>query len=123
VGPDEIKAVVEAGQGVDKPGEPATAATRTAKAGSPPAEGTGAPPSETTLTGMMALAEPQRSNALAQAVDSGLVVNLRSRSEAEVRQSYGQHVLVVTRQPKPYTAAHAIHMLWYRAAEIEEVAG
>jgi hypothetical protein len=72
---------------------------------------------------MMALAEPQRSNALAQAVEAGLVVSLRSRSEAEVRQSYGQHVLVVTRQPKPFTAAHAIHLLWYRATEIEEVAG
>lgn len=119
---DEIKTVVEAGQGDVKPENAPKAPTRSAKAGAPAEDAAAAATSEKMLTAMMALPEPARSDALAQAVEGGLVVNLRSRSEAEIRQSYGQHVLVVTRQPKPFTAAHAIHLLWYRAADIEELA-
>jgi len=74
-----------------------------------------------TLTEMMALPEPERTELMEKAVASGKVVNLRSRTGEEIRQSYGEHVLVVTGKPKPFVAAHAIQLLWYLPDEVEEV--
>ncbi len=94
-----------------------------------------------TLAARMALPEPQRSEALEQAVQSGeqFYLQLRkgvprqesetdqqytSRSRAGVlRQRYGEHTIEVTREPKGFSAQHAIHLLFYNPETIEEVAG
>jgi len=78
-----------------------------------------------TLRAMMALPEPQRSTMLANAVQSGAVFYLRARGSRPVTRRYGPHQLEVpTRKGgKPFVAAHAIHLMWYCADQIEEVAG
>ncbi|MFB3883559.1 MAG: hypothetical protein ACE149_20015 [Armatimonadota bacterium] len=75
------------------------------------------------LTAMMALEEPARTEALEKAVTAGLTVYLRSTTGGEVRWRYGDHVLVVPETPKPFAAAHAIHLLFYASNQIEEVEG
>jgi len=75
------------------------------------------------LTAMMALEEPARTEALEKAVTAGLTVYLRSTTGCEVRWRYGDHVLVVPETPKPFAAAHAIHLLFYASGKIEEVEG
>ncbi|MFB3882883.1 MAG: hypothetical protein ACE149_16585 [Armatimonadota bacterium] len=75
------------------------------------------------LTALMALEEPARTEALEKAVTAGLTVYLRSTTGGEVRWRYGDHVLVVPETPKPFAAAHAIHLLFYASDKIEEVEG
>ena len=75
------------------------------------------------LTAMMALEEPARTEALEKAATAGLTAYLKSTTGSEVRWRYGDHVLVVPETPKPFAAAHAIHLLFYVADKIEEVEG
>ena len=75
------------------------------------------------LTAMLALEEPARTEALEKAATAGLTVYLRSTTGSEVRWRYGDHVLVVPETPKPFAAAHAIHLLFYASDKIEEVEG
>ena len=75
------------------------------------------------LTAMMAMEEPARTEALEKAATAGLTVYLRSTTGSEVRWRYGDHVLVVPETPKPFAAAHAIHLLFYASGKIEEVEG
>ena len=73
------------------------------------------------LTAMLALEEPARTEALEKAATAGLTVYLRSRTSSEVRWRYGEHVLVVPAQPKPFATAHAIHLLFSAPHLVEEV--
>jgi len=73
------------------------------------------------LTAMMALEEPARTEALEKAANSGLTVNLRSTTGEDVRWRYGEHILVVPPTPKPFAAAHAIHLLFCAPGLVEEV--
>jgi len=73
------------------------------------------------LTAMMALEEPARTEALEKAATAGLTVYLRSRTGSDVRWRYGDHVLVVPPEPKPFAAAHAIHLLFCAPHLVEEV--
>ncbi len=75
------------------------------------------------LTAMMALEEPARTDALEKAANSGMTVNLRSKTGEEVRWRYGEHVLVVPATPKPFATAHAIHLLFCAGHLVEEVEG
>jgi len=72
---------------------------------------------------LMALPEPQRTQGLEQAVQSGLTTTLRSLTGKELLVKHGEHVLVVPPSPKPFTAGHAIHILWYHADQVEEQEG
>jgi len=95
------------------------------RAGSAPVATTvmAAPKSVGKLTAMLALEEPARTEALEKAATAGLTVYLRSTTGSEVRWRYGDHVLVVPETPKPFAAAHAIHLLFYASDRIEEVEG
>jgi len=73
------------------------------------------------LTAMMALEEPARTEALEKAANSGLTVNLRSRTGEDVRWRYGEHILIVPPTPKPFAAAHAVHLLFCAPGLVEEV--
>jgi hypothetical protein len=73
------------------------------------------------LTAMMALEEPARTDALEKAANSGMTVNLRSKTGEDVRWRYGEHILVVPPTPKPFAAAHAIHLLFCTPGLVEEV--
>jgi hypothetical protein len=72
---------------------------------------------------LMALPEPQRTQGLEQAVASGQTTMLRSLTGKELLVKHGEHVLVVPPAPKPFTAGHAIHILWYHADQVEEQEG
>jgi hypothetical protein len=69
----------------------------------------------------MALEEPARTEALEKAANSGLTVSLRSKTGEDVRWRYGEHILVVPPTPKPFAAAHAIHLLFCAPDLVEEV--
>ena len=73
------------------------------------------------LAAIMSLEEPARTDALEKAVHSGMTVNLRSKTDEDVRWRYGEHILVVPPTPKPFTAAHAIHLLFCAPHLVEEV--
>ena len=73
------------------------------------------------LTAMMALDEPARTEALEKAATAGLTVYLKSKTGSDVRWRYGDHVLVVPPEPKPFAAAHAIHLLFCAPHLVEEV--
>jgi len=73
------------------------------------------------LTAMLTLEEPARTEALEKAATAGLTVNLRSKTGEPVRWRYGEHVLVVPPEPKPFAAAHAIHLLFCAPHLVEEV--
>jgi len=73
------------------------------------------------LTAMLALEEPARTEALEKAATAGLTVNLRSKTSEPVRCRYGEHVLVVPPEPKPFATAHAIHLLFCAPHLVEEV--
>jgi hypothetical protein len=93
---------------------------------SPAALATASPkaaPGAGTLTAMMALEEPARTEALEKATNAGLTVYLQSTTGEDVRWRYGDHILVVPPTPKPFAAPHAVHLLFYAADRIEEVAG
>lgn len=75
------------------------------------------------LTAMLTLPEPARTEALEKATNSGLTVNLRSKTGKEVRWRYGEHVLVVPPAPKPFATAQAIHLLFCAGDLVEEVEG
>ncbi|MFB3883243.1 MAG: hypothetical protein ACE149_18400 [Armatimonadota bacterium] len=107
-GESDVKETAEAAAPV-APASTATAVASKAKTGS--------------LTALMALPEPDRTEALEKAVTAGLTVYLRSTTGREVRWRYGDHVLVVPETPKPFAAAHAIHLLFYASDKIEEVEG
>ena len=76
-----------------------------------------------TLTAMLSLPEPARTEALEKATNSGMTVNLRSKTGQEVRWRYGEHVLVVPGTAKPFAMAHAIHLLFCAGDLVEEVEG
>jgi len=100
------------------------AATPAAESPAPAATAVVAGPKRVgTLTAMMALEEPARTEALEKAATAGLTVYLKSRTGSDVRWRYGDHVLVVPETPKPFAAAHAIHLLFYASDKIEEVEG
>jgi len=82
-------------------------------------------PAGGSLTRMMALPEPQRTEALERAVQAGLVFNLRSRTGKAERVLYGDFALEVPPDAvgKPFTAGHAIHLLWTAPKLVEEVEG
>ena len=82
-----------------------------------------APARAGTLTALMALEEPARTEALEKAVHSGLTVYLQSTTGQEVHWRYGEHILVVPTTPKPFAAPHAIHLLFSALGEIVEVEG
>jgi len=69
---------------------------------------------------VMALPEPQRTQGLEHACQTGLTVTLRSLTGHDLRVKHGDHVLVVPPSWKPFTAGHAIHILWYHANQVEE---
>jgi hypothetical protein len=71
----------------------------------------------------MALEEPARSDALARLAQEGVVAQLRSRSGGEFRVRHGEHILVVPPTWKPFTAGHAIHILWYHGEQVDEQEG
>ena len=73
------------------------------------------------LTAMLALEEPARTEALEKAATGGLTVYLRSRTGKDVQWRYGEHILVVPPEPKPFAAAHAIHLLFSAPHLVEEV--
>jgi len=73
------------------------------------------------LTALMALSEPARTEALEKVTNSGVTVNLRSKTGEEVRWRYGEHILIVPPTPKPFAAAHAIHLLFCAPGLVEEV--
>ena len=73
------------------------------------------------LAALMALEEPARTEALEKAANSGLTVNLRSKTGEDVRWRFGELVLVVPPTPKPLAAAHAIHLLFCAPGLVEEV--
>ena len=73
------------------------------------------------LTALMALEEPARTEALEKATTAGLTVSLRSRTGKDVQWRYGEHILVVPPEPKPFAAAHAIHLLFAAPHLVEEV--
>jgi len=73
------------------------------------------------LTALMALPEPARTEALEKITNSGATVNLRSKTGEEVRWRYGEHILLVPPTPKPFAAAHAIHLLFCAPGLVEEV--
>jgi len=73
------------------------------------------------LTALMALEEPARTEALEKATTAGLTVSLRSRTGKDVQWRYGEHILVVPPEPKPFAAAHAIHLLFTAPHLVEEV--
>jgi len=73
------------------------------------------------LTALMALSEPARTEALEKITNSGVTVNLRSKTGEDVRWRYGEHILVVPPTPKPFAAAHAIHLLFSAPGLVEEV--
>jgi len=100
------------------------AATPTPESPAPAATAVVAGPKRVgTLTAMLALEEPARTEALEKAATAGLTVYLRSTTGGDVRWRYGDHVLVVPETPKPFAAAHAIHLLFYASHQIEEVEG
>ncbi len=116
LGPDA--GAVTGGEAPSTP-QGATAQTQAATAGaaSPTASSTGV------LTALLALEEPARTEALEKAVNSGLTVYLQSTTGEEVRQRYGDHVLVVPPTPKPFAAPHAIHLLCYSRGRVERWRG
>jgi hypothetical protein len=69
----------------------------------------------------MGLEEPARTEALEKAANSGLTVNLRSKTGEDVRWRYGEHILTVPPTPKPFAAPHAIHLLFCAPGLVEEV--
>lgn len=100
------------------------AATPTAESPAPAATAVAQAPTRVgKLTAMMALEEPARTETLEKATTAGLTVYLRSTTGSEVRWRYGDHVLVVPETPKPFAAAHAIHLLFYASSQVEEVEG
>jgi len=113
VAPGEGESDVKESATVPTPESPAPAATAVAQA----------PTRVGKLTAMMALEEPARTEALEKAATAGLTVYLKSKTGQEVRWRYGDHVLVVPETPKPFAAAHAIHLLFYASDKIEEVEG
>jgi hypothetical protein len=95
-----------------------------APAPSAPISGQGASPRKLGPIGrLMALPEPQRTQGLEQAVASGQTTMLRSLTGKDLLVKHGEHVLVVPPAPKPFTAGHAIHILWYHADQVEEQEG
>jgi hypothetical protein len=98
---------------------PASTPTAPPPAASP--AGNGSASLTTRLTALMALPEPARTDELEKAVNGGLTVYLRSKTGAEVRVRYGEHILTVPAQPKPFTTPHAIHLLFVASDRLEEV--
>ena len=82
-----------------------------------------APAGKLTLAQRMALPEPRRTAELERAAERGEQFYLRSRSRKQIRQRYGGIIITVGREPKGFSAAHAIHLLWYCGEAIEEVPG
>jgi len=74
-----------------------------------------------TLADRMALAEPRRTAELEKSVESGEQFYLKSKSGRKLKLRYGRHVLELTKQPKGFSAAHAIHLIWYLGDAVEEV--
>ncbi len=74
-----------------------------------------------TLAQRMALPEPRRTAELEKATESGEQFYLRSRSGKTLKQRYGKHLLELSKAPKGFSAAHAIHLIWYLGDAVEEV--
>jgi hypothetical protein len=69
----------------------------------------------------MALPEPARTKALEATASKGEQFYLRSRKGDRVKITYGDLVLTLGKEPKGFSAAHAIHILWKRGDLVEEV--
>ncbi len=74
-----------------------------------------------TLAQRMALPEPRRTAELEKATESGEQFYLRSRKGKSLKLRYGKHILELGKTPKGFSAAHAIHLLWYLGDAVEEV--
>jgi len=68
----------------------------------------------------MALPEPSRTQELERITQTGMAISLRSLTGKDLLVRYGEHILVVPPIPKPFIPGHAIHILWYHAADVEE---
>jgi hypothetical protein len=68
----------------------------------------------------MALPEPNRTQELERITQTGMAISLRSLTGKDLLVRYGEHILVVPPTPKPFIPGHAIHILWYHAADVEE---
>jgi hypothetical protein len=79
-----------------------------------------ASPSRPTLAQRMALPEPARTKALEEAASKGEQFYLRAKGR-DVKICYGDLILTVTKNPKGFSAAHAIHILWKRPGLVDEV--
>lgn len=115
---EEPKAEVAAAEGKAETEPAPKAEAATPKDDSQPRP---APSAAGRLTDTMALPEPPRTEALEKLVNSGETFLLQSRTGRAVRCRYGEHILLVPPQPKPFMAAHAIHLLFTAPDAVEEV--
>jgi hypothetical protein len=92
-----------------------------AEVGTTPTQARG--PAGGPLSAMMALPEPQRTEQMERAVQSGQAFFIRSKTGGAVRVSYGEHVLEVTPEGRQFMAPHAIHLLWTAPDKVEETSG
>jgi len=97
------------------------AAPAPAKAAATPSEPEAAAQPAFRLTEIMARPEPQRTAAMEKLVGSGVSVYLRSRTGKDVKVRHGANILTVPVAPKPFTAGHAIHLLFVAPQLVEEV--
>jgi hypothetical protein len=92
---------------------------------SAPVEESDAPPTpaklRVTLAARLALAEPQRTEALEKAVQEGEGFFLRSRDGKEIKRRFGRAILKLGDKPKAVSAEHAIQLLFYLGDRVEEV--
>ena len=88
-----------------------------------PREEAPAPPARGSLTlaQRLALPEPRRTAELEAAVQRGEQFYLRTTGRKHIRRRYGQTVITVSPKPRGFSAAHAIHLLFYHPGEIVEV--
>jgi len=74
-----------------------------------------------TLAQRLALPEPRRTAELEAAVQRGEQFYLRTTGRKHIKRRYGQTVNTVGPKPRGFSAAHAIHLLFYHPGEIVEV--
>lgn len=97
----------------EAPGEQPEAPPEEAPA--PPARGS------LTLAQRLALPEPRRTAELEAAAQRGEQFYLCTTGRKQIKRRYGQAVLTVGPKPRGFSAAHAIHLLFYHPGAIVEV--
>lgn len=88
-----------------------------------PREEAPAPPARDSLTlaQRLALPEPRRTAELEAAAQRGEQFYLRTTGRKHVKRRYGRAVLTVGPKARGFSAAHAIHLLFYHPDQIVEV--